>query len=503
MKYTLFVPLLLTLLRDFSGAVLVNNTFDDTNPAIIYEPTSAWFSTPSIVCPLCPNPTMISYHYGSHFVPPDLDDQPPANAAVNPSDPDAGPNDPDSGEHSGKGKGGGKGGSGRRSLFIRDDIDDSGFVDVPVNATFTFNGTGVYVYCNVPTQANGNVSNPLHSNITFTIDGQRGKPFVLTPPNGPTPLFNLSQLVFESSGLSDGQHELIISPQLQSMIMLDTIVVTTDTDAVTSSQNGTSTDSNPSASSGTAMKPATKKNAETFAIAIGSTTGVLAVLSFIVAVNLYLRRRRSAKREKIREAQEESLRPEMRGPQPFIPRFFPGTIVSQTSGTSTTTASATQSVSRRSSQSSMGPSHGLNYPLAPEIPAYSPPTSVISEVPRPLPVSIALRAPVVRLPDDDDTALPPSYQEVGQTTLLSIPVFGAQSGPAPSFTQLSPTQHPLILSSEPTTSEGDDDAELTPISSISNIPMILVDDDDENTLLGQAGSTMPRRSRSNNGDGPR
>lgn len=190
----------------------------------------------------------------------------------------------------------------------------------------------------------------------------------------------------------------------------------------------------------------------------------------------------------------------MRGPQPFIPRYFPGTVTSQSiPSTAPTNSMNSSSVSRRSSQSSLGPSHGLNYPIAPDVPAYTPSTA-IAEIPRPLPVSVALRPPVARLPEEDDV-VPPSYQEVGQTTLLSLPVFGAP--PAPSFSNLSPTRHPLILSSDANTLEDDSEpaslSSLSPISRTSQIPLILED----NALLGQEGggpSLIRRITRTNTGN---
>lgn len=254
-------------------------------------------------------------------------------------------------------------------------------------------------------------------------------------------------------------------------------------------------------------RKSSKKDVETFAIAIGSTTGVLAILSFIVATSIYIRRRRSAKREKIREAQEESLRPEMRGPQPFVPRYFPGTTVTSQSQSSNPSTSLVvdSSVSRRSSRSSLGPSHGLNYPLAPEIPAYSSVAPSIAEIRPPLPISIALRAPVARLPDDEDV-VPPSYQEVGQTALLSSPVFGQQ--PVPSFTEMSsPTRHPLILSHSEVASLEDDlepepESITTLASHLSGIPLILEDDNDATASERRASSVLLHRIRSNTSDGP-
>lgn len=165
-RFTLFLSLLsLSSLWNLSVAVIMNTTYDDSSPAIVYEPSSAhWFSDVTHECPQCPGPGMAinhTYHYGSHIVPPDADDSPADTAVASPTpqDPDAGPNDdangqPDGDEHgdtkggmgggsSGGGKDRGRGGgnsNSKRRLQRRDDSDDPGFVDTPVNATLTFNG---------------------------------------------------------------------------------------------------------------------------------------------------------------------------------------------------------------------------------------------------------------------------------------------------------------------------------------------------------------------------
>lgn len=57
-----------------------------------------------------------------------------------------------------------------------------------------------------------------------------------------------------------------------------------------------------------------------FAGAIGGTVGVLALISLWVCVSIIRRRRRTAMRER------EANGPPMIGPQPFVPRYFPGTV---------------------------------------------------------------------------------------------------------------------------------------------------------------------------------
>ncbi|KAF8591777.1 hypothetical protein K439DRAFT_1626777 [Ramaria rubella] len=194
------------------------------------------------------------------------------------------------------------------------------------------------------------------------------------------------------------------------MLMLDFVNYTTlDGEDNASSSSSTASLATPSGGIDSQQKgtdPSSKKNSATFGIAIGSTMGVLAVISFTVCVSIWRRRRKSAKRNKRIEAEEAANRPaspEMRGPQPFIPRYFPGSVV-PTSSLSHRSLSRPSSLSGGSDE--IGPSHGLDFPPAPEhlanVPAYSPP-------------------PLVLPAEQDETdAVPPRYQDVGRTPLVSI-----------------------------------------------------------------------------------
>ncbi|KAI0830057.1 hypothetical protein BC628DRAFT_1408256 [Trametes gibbosa] len=81
-------------------------------------------------------------------------------------------------------------------------------------------------------------------------------------------------------------------------------------------------------------------NVATFAGAVGGSVGLLAVLALSLAISIYRRRVRAARRDRhLRQAQNvdfdgESFHtdasedsPPMQGPAPFIPRYFPGTVV--------------------------------------------------------------------------------------------------------------------------------------------------------------------------------
>ena len=78
-----------------------------------------------------------------------------------------------------------------------------------------------------------------------------------------------------------------------------------------------------------------KHNVRTFAGAVGGSVGVLAAVSTCLAISICRRRRRSARQHpRDREPQSDARSfhtdasedpPEMQGPAPFTPRYFPGT----------------------------------------------------------------------------------------------------------------------------------------------------------------------------------
>lgn len=74
-----------------------------------------------------------------------------------------------------------------------------------------------------------------------------------------------------------------------------------------------------------------KHNVATFAGAVGGGVGVLALFSFGLALSICIRRRKSVRRDR---QDHESLHtnasddsPAMSGPAPFVPRYFPDTII--------------------------------------------------------------------------------------------------------------------------------------------------------------------------------
>lgn len=248
-------------------------------------------------------------------------------------------------------------------------------------------------------------------------------------------------MVFFKDDLPYAPHVLVIKPALGSVLLLDSVQYTTlDTDSTTDS-SGSATQATPSGhvnsndryvstiiwlvkcfmSHRICSENYSKKNTATFGAALGSTLGVLAVISLAVFISICRRRRKSAKRQKRREALESALRPdspEMRGPQPFIPRYFPGVVPPRASPSPPPFSSLSATTSRTSD---IGPSHGLEFPPAPEhvnAPPYDRVPLVLPEPMSRVPISLP---PVTRRVSNGDPELP-RYQDVRETQLVSIPV---------------------------------------------------------------------------------
>ncbi|KAG6830936.1 hypothetical protein H0H92_013864 [Tricholoma furcatifolium] len=91
--------------------------------------------------------------------------------------------------------------------------------------------------------------------------------------------------------------------------------------------------------SNTTVSPNIRKhNIATFAGAIGGSVGVLSLIALGLAVSIIKRRRRYERQE--RAASQSDVSPQMIGPLPFVPRFFPGTYVDPPSYAESLRASA-------------------------------------------------------------------------------------------------------------------------------------------------------------------
>ncbi|KAI9061817.1 hypothetical protein FKP32DRAFT_1594015 [Trametes sanguinea] len=378
---------LLFILPPISYASAVNITVDDSSSLIVYTPASSWHasSVPCFTC-LSPDPEDAyqgTWHDGTHIIPTvDADDLPPSRETNTDSGKDA-----DDGDDNDKDKDKGKdaddehrkkrrrtrsGGLRRQDpsndstnnpFFTSNfDSDDAGFVDKPVLAAFNFTGSAIFVYALVPLAAAHTNSTPTFVNLTFVLDSHPSGSYQhLGTPSGDG--FLPSQLVFSKDGLSEQPHSLSIQVGPDSVLLLDYIVYTQGTtgssgtssnDTVSSGssapgaqETGSGTGSSaPRGGPGTASlstsQVKSRNNIATFAGAVGGSVGLLAVLALSLAISIYRRRARAARRDRHRRAQNrpnsdfdgESFHtdasedsPPMQGPTPFVPRYFPGTVV--------------------------------------------------------------------------------------------------------------------------------------------------------------------------------
>ncbi|GJE95593.1 hypothetical protein PsYK624_117790 [Phanerochaete sordida] len=241
------------------------------------------------------------------------------------------------------------------------DSDDPGFVDKAVSVEFNFTGSAIYVFAIMPMFAAPANTTPTFMNLTYTFDSQPAGAFLHTgSASAPNTSYSPSVLVFQKSGLPETPHSLTVSVGPDSVFLLDYIVYTEDNDYLVSTGNTTNGGSpsnttvsapvgaahaspSPSVSQTTASAGASSSkshNVATFAGAVGGSVGLLAVLALSLAFSLYRRRMRARRRDRAyREARRETSSiatfhtdasedgPPMQGPVPFVPRYFPGTVV--------------------------------------------------------------------------------------------------------------------------------------------------------------------------------
>jgi hypothetical protein len=297
-----------------------NVTVPDTDPSITYQPPSSWHSS-SNLCSLCLNPELpTTFHEGIH-------------EAAGPDTDDIAKQEQEEHEKEEKAKKD----QGKRRSFQRRfeplprDTDD-GTPDPAVNITFNFSGSAVYVFGIIPpTIMNVNSTSP-NMNLTFFLDNNKieNKPMAASR----LAIFSPNQTLFSHSGLSESPHQLVISLGPNSTFIFQKLIYTTDiadpavpTVSSSASTPSTSTQSSPSPTT----QSNSKHNVATFAGAVGGGVGVLALFSFGLALSIIIRRRKSIRRDR---QDHESLHtnasddsPAMSGPAPFVPRYFPDTII--------------------------------------------------------------------------------------------------------------------------------------------------------------------------------
>ncbi|KAJ7255114.1 hypothetical protein B0H12DRAFT_1114224 [Mycena haematopus] len=424
----------------------VNVTVDDSDPSIVYAPPNSWNSSIT-VCSGCNNPPVVlalqqTYHKGVHAVPlQDADDRTSAAAPTPQPSAPAGDAKPPLDDHApsttpipsstslpvhssapasavsaapppkeGEEKGGGKPDddndaddhddkSGkndrRRNLRVaRLDDDDPGFVDPPVFAQYNFTGTAVYVFCIQPLGMSAAPAPPSLMNVTFTLDDAPEKPFVLQGSSSGSG-FAYQVNAFAQQGLSDGLHVLKFNLGPNSMFILDYIIVTQN---VADNSSGLSTSSSaPVQSQLSAPSSAiedTKKDRASFAGAVAGSLGVLGILCFGTAFSIYRRRLLAARRERLERGTAAPPAP-MIGPAPFIPRYFPGTVIPSNP--------PPYAPSDASSSSSHGSQLAVSEPL---LATYADVDSHLDDIAPPS-FGVALTAPAVILLSSHDVATPP------------------------------------------------------------------------------------------------
>ncbi|KAJ7318413.1 hypothetical protein DFH08DRAFT_1086622 [Mycena albidolilacea] len=442
----------------------VNITIDDFDPSIVYAPPDSWNSS-AVVCSACNNPPALlasqqTYHKGAHVVILDEDDTappsspskppppspsignprtsdnpaskasttkspstsvpvhsstipnavsrpPPLPSPPNESDNDKGAEKPDDDDkdddrdHDDDDKPN-KSHRGRRDRVPRADLDDTGFVDTPVFAQYNFTGTAVYIFCVQPLGMPMSPSLPSMMNISFSLDDVGQQPFVHQGSSSGSG-FAYHVNVFAKQGLLDGLHVLKLNLAPNSMFILDYILVTQNVaDTPSSSIPIQSQSSTPSSADGTT----TKKGRDSFAGAVAGSLGVLGILCFGTAFSIYRRRRLAARRERLERGTAPPPAP-MSGPAPFVPRYFPGTVVPSVPPPYAPSDTAS-SVSSHTHTAELA---GVSVPLLATHPAQTydadidiaPPLDEIA----PPSFGVAITTPAVTLLSSSDIAMPP------------------------------------------------------------------------------------------------
>lgn len=181
-----------------------------------------------------------------------------------------------------------------------------------------------------------------------------------------------------------------------------------------------------------------KHNVATFAAAVGGSVGVLGVFSLGLAISIIRRRRQAARRDRL-ESQSNASNgsPRMFGPAPFIPRFFPDTII-PTDPPTYTVALATSSDNPTLS-ASVGPRSGQTsaHRSYADIPPASPPpplNDLMVPPPPPFPVAVSTHygPPPPQLHEGAGTRLLPETVHPNENNTISSshvpdPVFIAAS----------------------------------------------------------------------------
>ncbi|KAF8494377.1 hypothetical protein F5888DRAFT_654714 [Russula emetica] len=301
----LFLSLGFSLLGQpyFAEAGNVNITVDDTDPSIIYEPTTAWFfSGNASGCVVCLTPPSVvayndTWHQGLHI---------PLISSVN---------NTDSARRSGEASADGT--SKRRNDLSgerRAAPDPSR--DVPVSLQLNFTGSAIYLYCILPLGKPPHAdSTPTLVNLTFTFDSEPAGNF-LHSGSATNHGFQSNVSVFSRGGLSDSTHSLLVNIGPNSVFLFDYYVVSradcSDSNPCPTHSQASTTDSH-------------KPNIRTIAAAVGGSIAVLVMFAACLEFGIYRRRRFVARRpmgNRDRQVETQSFHSDGSGYPSRFPRYF-------------------------------------------------------------------------------------------------------------------------------------------------------------------------------------
>jgi hypothetical protein len=213
----------------FAEAGEVNITVDDTDPSIVYEPTTAWFfSGNASSCAVCLTPpSSVAYNNTWRqglYIPP----TPSVNNANSTSKRSDGASAVDTSKRRND-----------QSIERRAVPDPSGHVPVSVQLNFTglsrflyqrspltsFLGSAINLFCILPLGKPPNAnSTPTLTNLTFTLDSVAAGNF-LHSGSATNQGFQSTVSVFSRGGLSNFTHSLLVNLGPNSVFLFDYYVV--------------------------------------------------------------------------------------------------------------------------------------------------------------------------------------------------------------------------------------------------------------------------------------
>ncbi|THU80173.1 hypothetical protein K435DRAFT_785537 [Dendrothele bispora CBS 962.96] len=137
------------------------------------------------------------------------------------------------------------------------DPGSNDFPNVPLNASFSFTGTAIYVFCAIAKTTTNPTGN---SDMSFYIDDVLSGTFVKQAPG--VQGYDYNVLVYKNESLSPGQHNFRLQNGhvngTKSLVLLDKIVYTFDDGSDSSTASPSSgRDETPSTSSSSSASPST------------------------------------------------------------------------------------------------------------------------------------------------------------------------------------------------------------------------------------------------------